>query len=73
MRLESIFESWLHGTLNVIILTTFIIKTSCFLLIILNSGRWTKSENAAILCVIHHRQNPIESTCNVLILCCVGP
>jgi hypothetical protein len=28
----------------------------------LESGRWTKSENPLILCVIHHRQNPIEST-----------
>jgi hypothetical protein len=28
----------------------------------LESGRWTKSENLLILCVIHHRQNPIEST-----------
>jgi hypothetical protein len=26
------------------------------------SGRWTKSENPVILCVIHHRQKPIEST-----------
>jgi hypothetical protein len=26
------------------------------------SGRWTKSETPVILCVIHHRQNPIEST-----------
>jgi hypothetical protein len=25
-------------------------------------GRWTKSENPLILCVIHHRQNPTEST-----------
>jgi hypothetical protein len=28
----------------------------------LESGRWTKSENPLILCVIHHRPNPIEST-----------
>jgi hypothetical protein len=28
----------------------------------LESGRWTKSENPVILCVIQHRQNPIEST-----------
>jgi hypothetical protein len=25
-------------------------------------GRWIKSKTPAILCVIHHRQNPIEST-----------
>jgi hypothetical protein len=24
---------------------------------------WTKAENPLILCVIHHRQNPIESMC----------
>jgi hypothetical protein len=30
----------------------------------LESGRWTKSENPLILCVIHHRQNPVESTWN---------
>jgi hypothetical protein len=29
----------------------------------LESGRWKKSENPVILCVIHHRQNPIESNC----------
>jgi hypothetical protein len=28
----------------------------------LESGWWTKSENPSILCVIHHRQNPVEST-----------
>jgi hypothetical protein len=28
----------------------------------LESGWWTKSKNPLILCVIHHRQNPIEST-----------
>jgi hypothetical protein len=28
----------------------------------LESGRWTKSENPLILCVVHHPQNPIEST-----------
>jgi hypothetical protein len=28
----------------------------------LESGRWTKSENPLILCVIHHCQNRIEST-----------
>jgi hypothetical protein len=27
-----------------------------------NTGRWTKSENPAILSVIHHRQNSLEST-----------
>jgi hypothetical protein len=27
----------------------------------LESGRWTKSVTPVILCVIHHRQNPIES------------
>jgi hypothetical protein len=32
----------------------------------LESGRWTKSQNPLILFVIHHRQNPIESTCLVL-------
>jgi hypothetical protein len=36
-------------------------KTSCFYLLILESGRWTKSENPLILCVIHPRQNPKES------------
>jgi hypothetical protein len=28
-----------------------------------NTGRWTKSKNLVILSVIHHRQNPLESTC----------
>jgi hypothetical protein len=28
----------------------------------LESGRWTKSENPLILCVIHDRQNRIEPT-----------
>jgi hypothetical protein len=32
------------------------------LLRLLKSGRWIKSETPVILCVIHHRQNPIEST-----------
>jgi hypothetical protein len=27
-----------------------------------NTGRWTKSENPVILSVIHHCQNPLEST-----------
>jgi hypothetical protein len=27
-----------------------------------NTGRWTKSINLVILSVIHHRQNPLEST-----------
>jgi hypothetical protein len=30
------------------------------------SGRWTKSENLVILSVIHHRQDPIESTASFL-------
>jgi hypothetical protein len=30
----------------------------------LESGRWTKSENPVILCVMHRRQNPMESTCH---------
>jgi hypothetical protein len=38
---------------------------SCFSSNYLESGRWTKSENPVILCVIHHRQNPIESTCEM--------
>jgi hypothetical protein len=29
---------------------------------ILVSRRWTKSKNPVILCVTHHRQNPLEST-----------
>jgi hypothetical protein len=37
-------------------------ETSCFSSNYLESGRWTKSENPVILCVIHHRQNPIKST-----------
>jgi hypothetical protein len=38
-------------------------EKSCFYLLnSLQSGRWTKSENPLILCVIHHRQNPIQST-----------
>jgi hypothetical protein len=37
-------------------------ETSCFSSNYLESGRWTKSENPVILCAIHHRQNPIEST-----------
>jgi hypothetical protein len=28
----------------------------------LESGRWMKSENPLIICVIHHYQNPIEFT-----------
>jgi hypothetical protein len=36
-------------------------ETSCFSSNYFESGRWTKSENPVILCVIHHRQNPIES------------
>jgi hypothetical protein len=38
--------------------------SSFYILIFLESGRWTKSENPLILCVTHHRQNPIrlEST-----------
>jgi hypothetical protein len=36
-------------------------ETSCFSSNYLESGRWAKSENPIILCVIHHRQNPIES------------
>jgi hypothetical protein len=28
----------------------------------LNTGRWTKSKSLLILSVIHHRQNPSEST-----------
>jgi hypothetical protein len=31
------------------------------LIITRKSGRWIKSETPVILCVIHHRQNPIES------------
>jgi hypothetical protein len=37
-------------------------EMSCFSSNYLKPGRWTKSENPVILCVIHHRQNPIEST-----------
>jgi hypothetical protein len=60
-------------------------ETSCFSFLFfsyqLESGQWTKSENSVILCVIHHRQNPIEpavmnclvsimgKTCSLEILC----
>jgi hypothetical protein len=37
-------------------------ETSCFSSNYIESGLWTKSENPVILCVIHHRQNTIEST-----------
>jgi hypothetical protein len=37
-----------------------------FFPVILNSGRWTKSRNPVILNVIHHCQNPLDSTLNVL-------
>jgi hypothetical protein len=37
-------------------------ERSCFSSNYFESGRWTKSENPVIMCVIHHRQNPIEST-----------
>jgi hypothetical protein len=37
-------------------------ETSCFSSNYLESGRWTKPENPVMLCAIHHRQNPIEST-----------
>jgi hypothetical protein len=36
-------------------------ETSCFSSNYLESGRWTKSENPVILCVVHHRQNPTEN------------
>jgi hypothetical protein len=39
-------------------------ETLCFSSNYLESGRWTKSETPLILCVTHHRQNPIESTSN---------
>jgi hypothetical protein len=40
-----------------------VFETSCLLSSnYLESGRWTKSENPLILCFVHHRQNPIEST-----------
>jgi hypothetical protein len=36
-------------------------EMSCFLSSnYLESGRWMKSENPLVLCVIHHRQTPIE-------------
>jgi hypothetical protein len=41
-------------------------EMSCFSSNYLESGRRTKSENPVILCVIHHRQNGIESTSGVL-------
>jgi hypothetical protein len=34
----------------------------------LSSGRWTKSKNPVILCVIHHRQNTLESA-NIILGC----
>jgi hypothetical protein len=37
-------------------------ETSYFSSNYLESGRWTNFENPVILCVIHLRQNPIEST-----------
>jgi hypothetical protein len=36
--------------------------TLCFTSNYLESGRWTKSKNPVILCVIHPRQKSIEST-----------
>jgi hypothetical protein len=45
-------------------------ETSCFSSNYLESGRWTKSGNPVILCVIHHRQSPIEST-NYRGFCCL--
>jgi hypothetical protein len=35
-------------------------ETSCFSFNYLESRRWIKSENQVIICVIHHRQNPME-------------
>jgi hypothetical protein len=45
-------------------------KRSFFFSNYLESGWWTKSETPVILCVIHHRQNSIESIAFVL-LCLV--
>jgi hypothetical protein len=42
---------------RILIITRKRIKTT----LLLKSGRWIKSETPVILCVIHHRQNPIES------------
>jgi hypothetical protein len=36
-------------------------ETSSFL-IFQNTGQWKKSKNPVILCIIHHHQNPLEST-----------
>jgi hypothetical protein len=38
------------------------------ILLILNSGPWTKSSNSVILSVIHHHQNPLDSTRSTLLL-----
>jgi ribosome biogenesis protein Tsr3 len=37
-----------------------------FFFFYLESGQWTKSKNPVILWVIHHRQNPTESTSSML-------
>jgi hypothetical protein len=33
-----------------------------------NSGRWITSETPVILCVIHHRQNSVESNISIVAL-----
>jgi hypothetical protein len=51
----------MHVSLHLRTETDPVSEKSCFSSNYLESGRWTKSENPVILCVIHHRQNPIES------------
>jgi hypothetical protein len=41
-------------------------KRLVFLSLFLIPGRWVESENPIFLEVIHHRQNPIVTTCTVL-------
>jgi hypothetical protein len=55
-------DTYSVGSLHVRTETDPVSETSCFSSNYLESGRWTKSENPVILCVIHHHQNPIEST-----------
>jgi hypothetical protein len=31
-----------------------------------NTGRWIKSKEISNLSVLHHRQNPLQSTCSIM-------
>jgi hypothetical protein len=44
--------------------TDSVLETLCFLVFRI-LGKWTKSRNPAILSVIHHYQNPLDSTLKV--------